>query len=84
MMPRIKLKATTMQQKEMLLKELDDAKNQIEIVRKQEKEMLLKVWRGKWGPLMAESRESDGWEEERHVRNHCRTWDWYDPELEHD
>ncbi|GJZ19866.1 hypothetical protein Tco_0556456 [Tanacetum coccineum] len=64
MMPRIKLKATTMQQKEMLLKELDDAKNQNEIVRKQEKEMLLKVWRGKWGLLVAESRESGGWEEE--------------------
>ncbi|GKE45451.1 triosephosphate isomerase, cytosolic, partial [Tanacetum coccineum] len=29
-----------------------------------QKEMLLKVWRGKWGPLVAESGESGGWEEE--------------------
>nr|GEX85369.1 hypothetical protein [Tanacetum cinerariifolium]GEY27367.1 hypothetical protein [Tanacetum cinerariifolium] len=20
----------------------------------------------------------------RHVRKHCHTWDWYDPEFEHD
>ncbi|GJZ25244.1 probable endo-1,3(4)-beta-glucanase [Tanacetum coccineum] len=32
-------------------------------LRKQQKEMLPKVWRGKWGPLVTESGESDGWEE---------------------
>lgn len=36
------MKATTMQQNEMLLKELDDAKNQIEILRKQQDVMELK------------------------------------------
>ncbi|GJX29094.1 putative RNA-directed DNA polymerase [Tanacetum coccineum] len=38
--------------------------SQGDLLRKQQKEMLLKVWRGKWGLLVAESGESGGWEEE--------------------